>query len=185
MEYIDQYFPLGDAPAQLVSVGKCFPVLLDNLYKGTPLRCIETGTMRDLSVNAECGDGWSTLYIARWMKIHPDCRFDSVDLDINASELAQMALEAEGLRQCCIFHTQDSLKYLAAQTHADFCFLDSCDGLEHGLAEFKEADRLGAKLIVMDDYDAKAQLAVEYARNILGWQAKHWNRRYTILQRPV
>ena len=169
----------GNAP------GTVFEKLLNIVYSGSPIRVIETGTMRDLSVLSEYGDGWSTLYIARWMKAHPDCRFDSVDLDPNASELAQAALEVEGLRQYCIFHIQDSLRYLAAQTQADFCFLDSCDGLEHGLAEFKEADRLGAKLIVMDDYDAKAKLAVECANN-LGWKSGCCsNHRYSILQRPA
>lgn len=138
--------------------------------------------MRDLGENAEFGDGWSTLYICRWLKEHPDCTFDSCDMSKNAIELAHLALEAEGLARYCTFHLQDSLKYLAAQTWIDFAFLDSCDGLDHGLQEFRLAVSAGASLIAMDDYGTKCATAVKEAKE-LGWDVSFANR-YSVLRRP-
>lgn len=164
-----------------VAPGTHFSTFLDSIYKSKPLKIIETGCMRDLAVRAEYGDGWSTLYIARWVKEHPECEFHSVDLDINAIELAHDALEAERLAQYCTFHRQDSLKFLSRLTWVDFAFLDSCDGLEHGLDEYRLADSAGARLIVMDDYQTKAAFAVKEAQK-LRWIYEQVDR-YSVLRR--
>lgn len=138
--------------------------------------------MRDLASSAEYGDGWSTPAIARWVKAHPDCEFHSCDLSANAIELAHMALEAEGLAKYCTFHLQDSLKYLAAQSWVDFAFLDSCDGLQHGLDEFRLAVSAGSRMIVMDDFSTKACWATKEAKE-LGWHVS-FEGRYSVLRRP-
>jgi predicted O-methyltransferase YrrM len=163
--------------------GELFETFLNSIYEQKPLKIIETGCMRDLAVSAQYGDGWSTLYIARWVSKHPGSEFHTVDLSANSIELAHAALEAEGLAQYCTFHLQDSLKFLAQATWADFCFLDSCDGLQHGLDEFRLAASTGARLIVMDDYQTKASLAVKEARN-LGWDVQFVNR-YSVLRRTA
>lgn len=168
---------------QLAPPGTLFEKFLDSIYEGRPIKCIETGSMRDLAVVSEYGDGWSTLYISRWIKNHPGCTFDSVDLNINAIELAHSALEAEGLAPYCTFHRQDSLKFLAGLTWVDFAFLDSCDGLEHGVQEFRLADSAGARLIVMDDFSTKAAHAVKLAKE-LGWDVSFADR-YSVLRRNV
>lgn len=161
--------------------GSVFAELLDSVYQDRPIRIVETGCMRDLSTLSEFSDGWSTLHIARWVKRHPDCTFDSVDLSIAAIELAHTALEAEGLAKYCNFHLQDSIKYLSSQTWADFCFLDSCDGLEHGREEFRLAISAGASLVVLDDYETKGALACKDAVGF-GWTVTHQGR-YSILRR--
>lgn len=162
--------------------GQLFEQFLDSVYTGVPIKIFETGTMRDLAVDAEYGDGWSTLYIARWIKKHPGSSFESCDLNINAIELAHLALESEGLADCCTFRCQDSLKFLSNISWADFIFLDSCDGLDHGIQEFRLAASTGARLIVMDDYSSKALKAVKEARE-LGWQVSFAGR-YSLLRRP-
>lgn len=162
--------------------GTLFAKYLDEVYAGKPVKVYETGTMRDLAVSAEWGDGWSTLYIARWIKEHPGSTFDSVDLNINAIDLAHAALEAEGISDCCTFHCQDSLKFLSKINWADLIFLDSCDGLQHGLEEFRLAASTGAKIILMDDYTSKAVWAVKEAKE-LGWTVEFANR-YSVLRRP-
>ena len=137
--------------------------------------------MRDLGVTSEFSDGWSTLYISRWVREHGG-DFHSVDLNIGAIELAHQALEAEGLAAYCTFHCQDSLKFLAIQTWIDFAFLDSCDGLEHGLREWELAASAGAELIVMDDFSTKAAKAWDKAKE-LKWDCKAVDR-YVVMRRP-
>jgi hypothetical protein len=163
--------------------GAAFRGFLDSVYHDRPIRIVETGCMRDLSTISEQCDGWSTLWIARWMKAHSDCTFDSVDLSIGAIELAHSALEAEGLAKYCNFHLQDSLKYLSGQTWIDMAFLDSCDGLQRGCDEFRAAVSAGAELIIMDDYETKAAWACKEAKT-LGWDVTHEGR-YSILRRPT
>jgi len=138
--------------------------------------------MRDLALSAEYGDGWSTVYIARWVKAHPESDFHTVDLSSNSIELAHAALEAENLSKYCTFHLQDSIKFLSNLTWCDFAFLDSCDGLQHGLDEFRLAVSAGAKLIVMDDFSTKAAWAVKSAKE-LGWDVSFADR-YSVLRRP-
>jgi predicted O-methyltransferase YrrM len=162
--------------------GMLFHKFLDSVYEGKPLVIIETGCMRDLALAAEWGDGWSTLRIAQWVAKHPECDFHTVDLSANAIDLAHNALEAEGVAQFCAFHLQDSIRFLNAQTWIDFAFLDSCDGLQHGLDEFRLAVSAGSKLIVMDDYQTKAAWAVQEAKK-LGWHVEQVDR-YSVLRRP-
>jgi hypothetical protein len=159
-----------------------FETFLNSIYENKPLKLVETGCTRDLALSAEWGDGWSTQSIARWVKDHPECDFHSVDLSANSIELAHAALEAEGLSKFCTFHLQDSIKFLNSLTWVDFAFLDSCDGLQHGLEEFRLAVSAGAKLIVMDDFSSKAAWAVKLARE-LGWDVSFADR-YSVLRRP-
>jgi predicted O-methyltransferase YrrM len=170
------------APLIQLAPGKLFEIFLNSVYEQKPLKIIETGCIRDLSISAECRDGWSTLHIARWVSAHPGSEFHTVDLSLNSIELAHSLLEAEGLAQHCAFHLQDSLKFLSQVTWADFCFLDSCDGLQHGLDEFRLAASTGARLIVMDDFQTKAFQAVKEAKN-LGWDVSFQDR-YSVLRRP-
>lgn len=165
----------------MIPPGTLFDEFLDSIYTGVPLKIIETGCMRDLAIISEYGDGWSTLYIARWVKCHPECQFSTVDMSLNAIELAEQALSAEKLEKYCSFTLGDSLTFLRQQRGVDFAFLDSCDGLEHGLDEFKLAASAGARLIVMDDYDTKAKAAIAYAAES-GWAYKQ-NGRYSVLRR--
>lgn len=165
----------------IVPPGTLFAGFLDSVYQGRPLRIVETGCMRDLGTVAEYSDGWSTLWISRWVAKHQDSTFDSCDLSANAIELAHMALEAEDLAKFCTFHCQDSLKWLAAQTWMDFAFLDSSDGLEHGRAEFRLAASAGARLIVMDDINTKAMFAIKEAQQF-GWDVTY-SGRYAVLRR--
>ena len=161
--------------------GVLFEQFLNSVYEGKPIKIVETGCMRDLALGAEYGDGWSTLYIARWVKQHPDCEFHTVDLNENSLDMAKMALEAEGLSQYCHFHQMDSMEFLG-MNYYDFAFLDSCDGLPHGLGEFWAAQSGGAKLIVMDDFETKAKMAVRDAV-AQGWKYEQTGR-YSVLRRP-
>lgn len=165
----------------LAPPGRFFAEFLDSIYEGKPLRIIETGCMRDLGFMAEYGDGWSTINIARWLRDHQGT-FESVDLDVNAIELAHAALEAEGLAKYCTFRLQDSIKFLSAQTWLDVAYLDSCDGLEHGLQEFRLAASAGARLVIMDDFSTKASFAFNEAKK-LGWNVSAVDR-YSVLRRP-
>ncbi len=160
--------------------------VLDEMYDGNPLMIVETGTIRNTNVVAEFSDGWSTLHIARWVAEHStegptDCEFHSVDLNANAIELAHQMLEQEHLARFCTFHVQDSLKYLGSLTWVDFVLLDSCDGLQHGVDEFRLAASAGASVIVMDDYQTKAVWAVNEARET-GWKYEQRGR-YSVLKR--
>lgn len=166
----------------LVAPGTNFESFLDSIYEGKSLKIIETGCMRDLTYRSEFDDGWSTLYIARWVAKHPECEFHSVDLNINSVDIGHAALEAEGLAKYCNFHVQDSIRYLGQLTWVDFAFLDSCDGLQHGLDEFRLALSAGAKLIVMDDYQTKAAWAVAEGKK-LGWNVEQVSR-YSVFRRP-
>src|SRR5712664_2840307 len=98
--------------------------VLDEMYQGKPLLIVETGTMRDDNMLAEFTDGWSTLYIARWVAEHStegptDSEFHSVDLNSYAIEIAHRMLEEDNLARFCTFHLQDSQKFLSNLTWAD------------------------------------------------------------------
>lgn len=162
--------------------GVLFDQFLNSIYCGKSIKIVETGCMRDLAVKSEYGDGWSTLYIARWVKKHPECWFQTVDINPNAIDLAKLALESEGLSKYCVFFQEDSLEFLKKSQFIDFAFLDSCDGLQHALHEFYAAADAGAKLIVMDDFETKAKTAVSVAQQ-LGWTYEQ-NGRYSVLRRP-
>jgi hypothetical protein len=157
-------------------------VILDEMYTGKPLVIVETGCMRDIRPLSEFSDGWSTLYIARWVALNSNCSFHSVDLDANAVLVAHKALEAESIARYCTFHVQDSIKYLTSLTWVDFALLDSCDGLQHGLDEFRLAVSAGASVIVMDDYQTKAAWAVKQAQEHMGWSVQQVDR-YSVLKR--
>ncbi len=164
-----------------VPPGNHFKAFLDSVYNGKPLKIVETGCVRDLAVKAEYGDGWSTLWIARWIREHKDCEFHTVDINPAAIEIAHMALEAENLAKFCTLHIQDSIKFLSNLTWADIFFLDSCDGLEHGLQEWRLAASAGASLIIMDDFQSKVAFAWNEAKR-LGWKTEQVDR-YSLFRR--
>lgn len=146
------------------------------------LDLVETGVLRNADDPlAEFSDGWSTFYIAEWVSKHPSCNFHSVDLNNDAIEIAHQFLVDKGLAKYCAFHCQDSLKYLSDLKWVDFAFLDSCDGLEHGVEEFRLAASAGASVVVMDDYQTKAAWAVKEAQKN-GWRFVQLDR-YSILRR--
>lgn len=145
------------------------------------LTIVETGTMREMQPIAEFSDGWSTLYIADWVATHPGTFFHSVDLNADAIDTAHRKLEEHGLAKYCTFHCQDSLKFLSGLTWVDFALLDSCDGLQHGVDEFRLAASAGASVIVMDDFQTKAAWAVKQSQEA-GWRYEQAGR-YSVLRR--
>jgi len=161
--------------------GRLYHKFRDSIYEGKPLKIVEAGCMRDLALSADWGDGWATLRIAQGVSKHTDCEFHTVDLSVNSIDLAHAALEAEGVAKFCTFHLQDSIKFLNSQTWIDFAFLDSCDGLQHGLDEFRLAMSAGARMIVMDDFQTKAAWAIAEAKK-LGWTYQQVDR-YSVLLR--
>jgi hypothetical protein len=102
-----------------------------------------------------------------WVRQHPECSFESVDLDGKLQEATHLELECDGTAKFCTFHTQETTHFLSRLTWLDAAFLHSID-LQKGIEEFSLAVSGGAKLIVFVDYQQRAALAVRKAR-ALGW----------------
>ena len=157
--------------------------LCDLVSNGGPLRIVETGCLRDTNCSAIMSDGWSTFYFAKWVENHPGSRFDTVELDPKSVDRCGQFITQQGLKNCVRFWNMDSISFLETWDQpVDIFLLDSCDGLEHGLAEFKAALEYKPKLIIMDDYETKVQLADEYARG-LSIPSQQVDR-YTVFQIP-
>ena len=131
-----------------------------------PNEIVETGTLRDSSLSSIFSDGWSTFYFAAWKQVHKECKVTSIELDSNAIETAREVLKKFELEPYIDFWNADSLWALRKfdKENPEFFFLDSCDGLEHGLEEFRLAANYNPKMIVMDDWDTKTKLTAETVR---------------------
>lgn len=172
---------LGQFSVLLEPPGVVLYRLCEQASNGGPLKIVETGCLRDTDPSAIMSDGWSTLYFAKWAKNHPGSRFDTVELDPQAVARCGNFIKEQGLGNFVTFWNMDSLSFLETwDQRVDVFFLDSCDGLEHGLAEFKAALEFKPRLIIMDDYETKGQLADEYARS-LGIHSQQVDR-YTVFK---
>ena len=155
---------------------------VEEIYKGEPLILVETGCLRRDGPEHEDADGWSTLYFARWASKHEDCKFFSVDNDADHIRVAVNKLsEEKALSSFPMFYFGESVDFLKTLGRIDFAYLDSCDGWEHGLEEFKAAESKGARMIVMDDYISKVVYAAGYAASH-GWQVKQEDR-FTVMRK--
>lgn len=158
-----------------------------NLYRIAdqvkPSSIFATGSIRDTNPSAMMSDGWDTFYLAKWVESSPGCNFTTVELDPKSVELCRTFLTHHGIGQFVYLVCGDSLETMRSLTEpVDMFVLDSCDGLEHGLAEFQEALKHNPKIIVMDDWDKKVLKAAEYAASI-GIPFQHVDR-YTVFQIP-
>jgi hypothetical protein len=169
---------LGDKPMELIesmrSIGITFPPpgvvlyqILERLSQGRPLKIVETGCLRDTTYKACFDDGWSTYYFARWVKAHPASKLTTIELALENVKTCKHFLEEQNLSEYVTFQGADSLEALSwAWSDIDVFFLDSCDGLDHGLAEFKAALTHRPKLIIMDDFETKVASAAKYAEGL-------------------
>ena len=157
--------------------------LCDAVSQGRPIRILETGCLRNPDPSSLITDGWSTFYFAEWVKAHPGSAFDTVELDPKNVEICRNFLKEHDLDKYATVWQSDSLEFLNTwEPPVDVFFLDSCDGLEHGLEEFKLALYFRPCTIIMDDYESKVKLADEYARSI-GITSQRMDR-YTVFQVP-
>jgi hypothetical protein len=160
---------------QVLHTLSSFQVLLEppgvNLYRiadkvsnGKPITIFATGSLRDTDPSAVMSDGWDTFYLAKWIKDHPGSSFHTVEIDPDTVERCWEFLKKHDLDWCVNLICADSIKAIERIPHpVDLFVLDSCDGLEHGLAEFQAALKHKPRFIVMDDWDKKVLKAAEYA----------------------
>jgi hypothetical protein len=117
-----------------------------------PLNIVETGSIRGEGKNYERNDGWSTLYIARWVKDHGG-KFFSIGLD---TKTADKVLTAKGARDEVQLLEGDSVEQLIALPSAlmiDFAYLDSSNDPIRNLAEFELCVLRGCDCFMLDDCD--------------------------------
>lgn len=136
--------------------------IAEEIYKdGAPLRIVETGCLRDTRPSAWVSDGWSTWYLSKFASTHPNVTVTTIESDAMSRAICKEFL-AEQKLPMPTFLAGNSEDFLAA-TPADFYFLDSCNGLDHGLLEFQLALAHKPKVIVMDDPSTKALTALTFA----------------------
>jgi len=137
--------------------------LLDAVYKNQPLHIVETGCVRDVNPTSLITDGWSSFYLAKWVANHSG-KFTTIELDATNLAHGKLFLERFGLAKDVQFINGESVEEISKLTDkVDVFYLDSCDGVEHGLAEFQAALKHDPVLIIMDDFISKAAKAVEFA----------------------
>lgn len=124
------------------------PPLLDQLKKQYgQVSIVETGTIRNTNVRYATGDGWSTYWIAKWVKEN-NGTFVSIDID---PITAQNFMVRHDLQNSVKFYRGNSLLLLpqiVGPIH--FVLLDSANDAKHILKEFKLVEG-SATIIVIDD----------------------------------
>jgi hypothetical protein len=169
-----------------MGVGAELKELLDDLYakEARPLVVVETGCIRSIDPPAEDSDGWSSLYLARWVTEHEGSELHSFELFADNITKAGRILGEKGLRAdgAIHFHQGDSAELLPSLDRIDFAYLDTSDDWDHGLAEFQAAEEKGAQIIVMDDRELKCMKAIPYAKENGKWDVQE-RARLTIMRR--
>src|SRR5687768_7990469 len=119
-----------------------------------PLFIIETGSIRNPSVEYEVGDGHSTKYIAEFIKNSQyKHKFVSVDLD---TSVADQYLRELKLKSKVELVREDSLEYLEdLERTVDFAYLDSGDDPDLTWQEFilLESYLVEGSIVVVDDVE--------------------------------
>lgn len=155
-------------------------ILLEYVDECKPASLVETGCLRRDSAGDEISDGWSTLYFAQWCAKNGG-HLTSIDVDQSHIDIASSMLERAGLSEHVTFVCRESVEGMKQLGLVDFAYLDTSDDLVHGRMEFQEAERLGARLIIMDDHDSKVVFAEKYAIEN-GWSVEQ-DGRFTIMRR--
>jgi hypothetical protein len=149
---------------QLTPPGILLHKLAEEVSDGGPLHICETGCLRDQNPTAMMTDGWSSIYFARYVKDHPGSKLTTIELDRTNLGYCLLTLGRYGYTENVnLVHGESVATITDMKEHPDLFYLDSCDGLEHGLAELKAALAHNPKLIVMDDYISKVSMAAEFA----------------------
>jgi hypothetical protein len=138
-----------------------------------PLNILETGCIRDIRPEFVMGDGYSTQFIAEWVKNSKyNHWFTSVDLDISvcAEYLKRIGmLEGVNLVQADSVQHIQSLYRKEDVEPIDFLYLDTADSAEHILAELMNALDLllsDTSIVVVDDFSAhKCDLVLPFAQD--------------------
>ena len=138
--------------------------LVEEVAQFKPVHICETGCLRDPSPTGMMTDGWSSFYFSKFAHEHQGSKLTTIELDGTNLAYCQLFLSRFGYINHNQFIQGDSVKVISELTeHPDVFYLDSCNGLEHGLAEFQAALGHKPKLIIMDDFSSKAASAAEYA----------------------
>lgn len=146
---------------------------------------VETGIAR-AGLKQTRADGASTIVFGKWCQQN-NAHLYSVDIDPEATHLASVCLEEEGLSKEVTVITSDSVAFLNSfDQQVDFLYLDSYDfpkndptgqrlSQEHHLKEFKAIEhRLHEDTIVLIDdcrltNGGKGKLVIDYMES-KGWQ---------------
>jgi hypothetical protein len=134
------------------------------LAKGKPLNIFSTGCIRDIRPSASISDGWDTIFLAKWVNDHPGSRLDVAEIDGESISQCLALLNVHELGHVPKMWRGDSIEIIRQwESPVDLFVLDSADGLDHGLEEFRAAEKHNPQIIVMDDWETKAMKAAEYA----------------------
>lgn len=151
---------------QLTPPGILLHKLAEEVSDGGPLHICETGCLRDQNPTAMMTDGWSTIYFARYVKDHAGSKLTTIELDRTNLGYCLLTLGRYGYTDgVSLVHGESIATITDMKEHPDMFYLDACDGVEHGLAEFKAALAHNPKLIIMDDYVSKVASAAEFAKD--------------------
>ena len=139
--------------------------IVSSLSKGAPLHILETGCVRDPTPTGMMTDGWSTFYFSKWVNENPGSKLTSVEINPINIEYGKLFIKRFNFSQNPEYITADSVAAIQGMAeHPDVFYLDSCDDLDHGLAEFQAALEHHPRLIIMDDLVSKAAKAVDFAK---------------------
>ena len=157
--------------------------------KSHPLEIIETGTFDGKDDASRAGNGWSTWYIAKFVKEHAG-DFSSIDNRPEITEAAYTRLKQDELDTYVDLMTTDSRDHLwNRHLPIDFAYLDSLDDVIN-LSEYLLVTRLLRRpaLVVIDDcFDVpefahmplngynKGKLSLEFA-TLVGTPTYHLGR---------
>lgn len=155
-------FDSANHASKTMGRGYCLGIILhflSELKQGLRLGVVETGTLRSVAGPSLVGDGWSTFYVAEWIRRNcPSTMFMSVDASEQAVKICRELLAREGLDQY-VQHWCMHSKELARMTMpVDLAFLDSSDDPQNQLDEFMALERNFRQpaVCVLDDiYDTQ------------------------------
>jgi methyltransferase family protein len=124
-------------------------------FHNRPLFILETGTIRNISSNYHFGDGWSTLYIAQFVK-NATLKHSFFSIDLK-TDVCEHFLRSKGLIDYVNLIKNDSRQAIKKlDEEFDFVYLDSRNNADLVYEEYKLvlSKCRSDTLIIVDDFNA-------------------------------
>lgn len=121
-----------------------------DMFNHNPVNILEIGAARDLSDQARFGDGWSSIFWARYIEQYGG-RLDIVDIDNQALENCKKLVH--GINAKINFLNDDAYNHISDSTY-DLIYLDGSDDPQEMLKQFNKIDRTQT-VILCDDFNSK------------------------------
>jgi hypothetical protein len=135
-----------------------------SLFNEKPIKILEIGTIRDLSLPARASDGWSSFHFLRYINKN----YGSLDIcDISKAALDNISILNNYKQDKHIdinFNLGEGINFI--NKDYDLIYLDGGDSLDEMVDELGKID-LTKQVVLCDDFHTKGQKVKEIYKNHL------------------